>query len=275
MKNYIEYTFTVSQIDCVDELIAILSEYSFEGFEYTDFGFKAYILQEHNNETLWKDECSQIDKGIQYTSKALPNINWNAEWEKNYDIVNVNDKCVIYAPFHHLDTSVQYPLLITPKMSFGTGHHATTWMMCNLLFDLNLKDKTVIDIGCGTGVLGILAAKLGAKTIVAIDNDEICKENAEENAQNNNVNIQVYHDTIQSYMKNFPAAKFDVVIANIQKNVILQDLSYYKEIINSNGYLLLSGILHQDEQDILKAAHPLEHIKTLRKNEWSALLLKN
>ncbi|GIV29767.1 MAG: ribosomal protein L11 methyltransferase [Bacteroidia bacterium] len=275
---YYQYSFEVPDNCDKDIVISILGDYDFEGFVETDNGFLAYIPQSKDN-LEWLESIKKIDENISFSKDVIYPKNWNEEWEKNYEVAVINEECEVYASFHKAKPSVSYPLFIDPKMSFGTGHHPTTYMMCNLLFEIKdeLQNKRVIDVGCGTGILGILAKKIGANEIVFIDNDAVCVENTLENIQKNIPSsdyekMQVKQATIQEYVKQNPEEKFDVVIANIQRDVILNDMPLYKSILKPNGYLLVSGILEKYEQEIAESAQPLQHIKTLHKNEWISLL---
>lgn len=276
LTTYFQYTFEIPENTDKDIIISILSDYAFEGFVETDTGFLAYIPQHLDDESAWLEDIKCIHSGITFSKEVIEPKNWNEEWEKNYASVKVNEYCEIYAPFHTINPAIPYPIIIEPKMSFGTGHHPTTLMMSNLLFDIQqfIKNKRVLDVGCGTGILGIIAKKLGAQEVIAIDNDEICIENSRENAIRNQVNINIFHSTIQTFTQKHPNEKFDIITANIQKNVILLDLPYYQSMLNPEGFLLISGILKEDEADILNAALPLHHIKTTNQNEWIAILLQ-
>lgn len=277
---YIQYTFQIPENTDKDTLITLLSDYSFEGFVETDTGFLAYIPQEKDNSD-WINLLADLDVKITFSKEQIPPKNWNEEWEKNYEPAHINHLCEIYASFHPPRPSVRYPIWINPKMSFGTGHHPTTFMMSNFLFELQeiLPNKTVLDVGCGTGILAILAKKLGAHTIYAIDNDPVCIENAQENFLKNfsaeeQTNIHLLHSDIHQLAHTHPHLKTNLLLANIQKDIILHDLPIYKEILQTNGYLLLSGILKEYEKEVQQAAQPLAHIRTEYKNEWIAILFQ-
>lgn len=282
MNNYIQYNFQIPGNIDKDIVIAILSDYDFEGFLETETGIVAYISQEKDN-ALWKDEIQELHPQITYNQEIIEPKNWNEEWEKNFDVAVINEQCEVYAPFHQVNPNILYPIFIEPKMSFGTGHHPTTNMMCNLLFELqpHLKNKRVLDVGCGTGILGIIAKKLGASIIFAIDNDAICAENTLENVQKN-FSLQeisdftVLHTDIHNFKKNHHQ-KFDVVLANIQKDVIQNEIAEYEQLLENGGYLLISGILKQYEnemQDYIKKLDTLTHIVTKTKDEWMAMIFQ-
>ena len=280
---YYQYSFTLPENVDKDIIISILADdYDFEGFVETDTGFLAYVPSDKDQPHLWMPEIQSICPTFKTDKEIIEPKNWNEEWEKNYDIAKINDHCEIYAPFHTINPDIKYPIFIEPKMSFGTGHHATTFMMTNLLFDIQneLKDKKVIDVGCGTGILGIVAKKLGASSVWFIDNDPICIENTKENILKNFPseqisNIPILLSDIQQVRQNYPNEKWDIIIANIQKNVILNDLPHYKDLLLPNAYVLISGILKEHQEEIITAAQPLKHIKTFSKDEWIALLFQN
>lgn len=267
--DYVGVEFIVEPVQPgSDVLIALLGDLDFESFVQNEKGFEAYI-----QEDLFKEESLTSLGDFDFTYKwSIQNIkqeNWNEEWEKNFHPVLVEDKCCIRASFHELQ-KVQLDIIINPKMSFGTGHHDTTWMMSRVLFDLDVKDKDVLDMGCGTGVLAIIAKKLGATHVVGIDIDDWSIENSIENAQLNNVEGISFFKGNAADLKN---KYFDSILANINRNVLLSDMPQYFESLNSGGQLLLSGFFENDFDELNKKATACGFVfdgKTIR-NGWAML----
>ncbi|GIV26590.1 MAG: ribosomal protein L11 methyltransferase [Bacteroidia bacterium] len=280
---YWQYNFITSEGVDKDILITLMSDFNFEGFLETENGFVSFIPTDKAlDENIWLEELKNYDPNITYSRELIEPKNWNEEWEKNYDVVKINDQCEIYASFHVVNPDIKYPLYIDPKMSFGTGHHATTFMMCNWLFDLKekLQDAVVLDVGCGTGVLGILAKKLGSHKIYLIDNDPICVENTTENLHKNFShemmnNFEVGLHDIESFINTHEDFCCDVILANIQKNVILHDLPFYEKILKSGGLLLVSGILIEAEEEVINYASTFfNYLQSRYKAEWASLLFQ-
>jgi len=248
MRTYLEITIPLPEKSLSEILVAELNEIGFEGFEEGNAMLKAFIEKEQFQEDLLKAIVQKY--ALTFTTQEIAEKNWNEIWETGFDPVVVNDFCSIRASFHTPVSGTKYEIIITPKMSFGTGHHATTWLMISAMEKIDIRNKTVIDFGTGTGVLAILADKLGASAVTAIDNDEWSLENAAENFGMNNSNpIQLHFDTtIQS------AEKYDIILANINKNVILNNLEAIKQHLAAKGVLLVSGLLCGDKQDIITAA---------------------
>ncbi len=269
---YIEYTFTITPKEPASEiLIAELGSVGFESFVETENGVIAYIQKDDHSSTVLEDIyiLSSNEFSISYTQKEVAQTNWNAEWEKNFTPIQVNDLVSIRAPFHE-NPNLQYDIVIEPKMSFGTGHHETTHMMIQHLLELDLKDKKTLDMGCGTGILAIFAEMKGAKPIDAIDIDNWCYENSIENVKRNNCSeISVYEgDSSLLHDK-----KYDVIIANINRNILLADMEIYTNCLNEKGVLLLSGFYKEDisiiDDEVSKYNLKLE--KTIERNNWVAL----
>lgn len=243
----------------------------FESFVETENGVIAYIQKDDHSSTVLEDIyiLSSNEFSISYTKKEVAQTNWNAEWEKNFTSIQVNDLVSIRAPFHE-NPNLQYDIVIEPKMSFGTGHHETTHMMIQHLLALDLKDKKTLDMGCGTGILAIFAEMKGAKPIDAIDIDNWCYENSIENVKRNNCSeISVYEgDSSLLHDK-----KYDVIIANINRNILLADMEIYTNCLNDKGVLLLSGFYKEDisiiDDEVSKYNLKLE--KTIERNNWVAL----
>jgi len=251
-----------------EELIAMFDDYSATGFEQTDDKLMAYFVEDG----FIEDEVVKILEGYNYTISEIEETNWNEEWERNFHPVIVDDFCAVRAHFHEPISNVKHEIIITPKMSFGTGHHATTYMMMEQMKDLHFTNKKVFDFGTGTGILAIVAKKLGAATITAIDIDEWSIENAKENFERNNCSmIDVHLSTT------IPSQQFDIIVANINRNVILQYLPQLKEALMPEGRLLLSGLLVQDEKDIRNAGHShnLKLKKIKERSGWVSLLFIN
>ena len=250
-------------------MVAQLGLLGFESFVDTPEGFKAYIPQSdfRENDFLQIDVFDIQGLEIEWQSQIIPPKNWNRLWEQNFSPIRVGNRCVVRADFHPSEKA-EYELVITPKMSFGTGHHQTTQMMISFLLDLDCKDKCVLDMGTGTGVLAILAAKRGAKSILAVDNDPWCVENTKENIELNRCQyISAELDDSVSTTK-----KFDLVLANINRNVLLEQIGDYGKILTSGGDLLLSGFYVEDLGIIRNTceAEGFRFIRNFEQNEWVA-----
>ena len=271
MANHIQIKIITDNAQQQELLIAILSECGFDGFEEMDNCLDAYIPENIFDRSNLESLAS--DYHFSWSSLLIDERNWNAVWESNFSPVTVENFVGIRADFHAPINEVAYEIIITPKMSFGTGHHATTYIMMLQMKDLNIKNKTVFDFGTGTGILAILAEKLGAKSILAIDNDQWSITNAAENIQKNNCS----HIELVLSDKPESAHKFDIILANINKNIILENISILTGQLEKKASLLLSGLLAEDENDIVEACKflNLNHIKTVQKDKWICLLLTN
>ncbi|MBL7471576.1 50S ribosomal protein L11 methyltransferase [Robertkochia sediminum] len=273
---YLEFQFKVAPRDpFADLLMAELGEVGFESFMEEEDGLLAYIQKDLWNETLLDGLYTpeMPDVTISHTQKEVAQVNWNEEWEKNFDPIVVDGKCTVRAPFHP-EGDTQYDIVIEPKMSFGTGHHETTHMMIQHLMDTDLKGKEVLDMGCGTGVLAILAEKEGAKAVDAIDIDRWCYENSVENAARNACNhIRVFEGDASL----LPGREYDVIIANINRNILLADLPVYVSCLRKGGVLLLSGFYEGDIPMIREKCESLglKFGQKLEKNLWVALKFLN
>jgi ribosomal protein L11 methyltransferase len=273
---YIGYDFVVKpQQPAVEILIAELGYAGFESFVETEFGVTAYIQKEDWQKDILKDIqiLHSHEFEISFSHNEIEQVNWNAEWERNFKPIIVNNVCTVRAPFHDIPTS-EYDIVIEPKMSFGTGHHETTHMMIQHILSNDFKGKTVLDMGCGTGVLAILAEKKGAKNINAIDIDNWCYLNSLENVERNNCkNISVYEG--DSRLLN--NKQYDIIIANINRNILLNDLVSYVACLNKNGILFLSGFYKEDIQIIESTCNNLglSHVETIENNHWVALKFIN
>ena len=272
---YIQLTFQNLNEAQSDLLIAQLSELGFYGFEEEEAILRA-VIQENDAANI--DFTSLPEElGIGFIKERIEEKNWNAEWESNFQPVFVEDFLCIRADFHPPASGVEQELIITPKMSFGTGHHATTWMMALAMRDLfpqrsDWKNQSVFDFGTGTGVLALLSARLGAKRVVAIDNDPWSIENARENAARNGLTDLDIHlaDTLER-----EGEQFNVILANINKHIILQFMPALAERLQPGGKLLLSGLLVSDEADIVLAAavQGLRPEQRMERDNWLCLKL--
>jgi ribosomal protein L11 methyltransferase len=205
--------------------------------------------------------------GVSFSVIEVGKENWNKKWEESYSPVIVDDKCIVRASFHPPQPEYPIEIIINPKMSFGTGHHQTTYLMIAAQLTIDHEDKAILEAGCGTGILSILAGKLGANSITAYDNDEWVIGNVQENFNINDVNGEILLGTAQSIVF---SAKFDIILANINKNILLLDIPYYAKLLKSDGGLLLSGFYHNDLQEIEELAvnNGLQLVKTNTKNDW-------
>lgn len=273
--NYIELEFTCNAIEDwqQDLLINDLAEIGFDTFEDTDKGFNAFIPEPNFDfaslETLLLQLPEEVD--ISYQVKNIAQQNWNKVWEENFQPLTIGDKCYVRATFHESKAN-EYPIevVVDPKMAFGTGHHQTTSLMMEYLLDEDLKMKNVLDMGCGTGILGILSLKLGAESVVAIDNDPVCCESTLENSKLNKVdNISV----LLGDSKIIPRQNFKVIIANINRNILLEQLSDYSGALMTGGILLISGFYEGDDLEILKTNAERENLQFLNhktRDRWVA-----
>ncbi len=254
----------------IDIITAELAEIDFESFEETEEGVNAYIQERYFDEEKVKSVFFSLENiQVVYEQKLIPAQNWNAVWESNFEPVIIDNKCSVRAPFHVKPEGVEFDLVIEPKMSFGTAHHETTSLMISYLLKTDVKDKDVLDMGCGTAVLAILAGMKGAKNITAIDIDEWPVENAKENSRNNNM---PHIDVIMGGAEQLGEKMFDVILANINRNVLLADMAAYSNVINKDGTLFLSGFYKEDLEQITNTAfeNGLEFVSFETKNNWTA-----
>ena len=269
--TYIEYRFTVDPpAPASDMLIAELADLGFESFVEEEEVVLAYIQK-----GLWSadilEDCYMLSHPkfkISFSYIEIEQENWNATWEQNFKPILVDDVCRVRAPFHD-PIDVRYDIVIEPKMSFGTGHHETTHMMLQHILQLDVKDKTVLDMGSGTGVLAILSGMRGATVIDAIDIDEWCYLNAKENTERNNMN---FINVLKGDAALLNAKRYDVIIANINRNILLEDIPVYARSLTKNGILLLSGFYTEDLEMISQKCNSfgLSFKKKLERNNWVA-----
>ncbi|MBW8361422.1 MAG: 50S ribosomal protein L11 methyltransferase [Kaistella sp.] len=274
MQTYLEFDFKIEPLQPWNEiLMAELIEIGFDSFTEEHDGILAYIQKEIFDENKLQDIhlLQNDDVKISYTFQEMPNINWNEEWEKNFEPIYVADKVLIRAEFHDPNPEL-HEIVIQPKMSFGTGHHPTTHLMIEQMLEMDLKDKTVLDMGCGTSVLAIFARQKGSAKTTAIDIDEWSVENSKENAARNGVTLEISQGTAD----NLGQEKFDIILANINRNILISDIPTYVSVLNEGGKLLLSGLCFFDVDDILEVctAQNLTLKKKMQREEWVSLLLE-
>lgn len=292
-KEYIQIVFDFSNQDQFDMLVAELSELGFEGFNEEELEegqndgvdlsnglgvgaghCKTYMLATHFEAELVQNELDIIFNkyNITYLKSVIKEQNWNAVWESNFEPIRVGDFVGIRAHFHpEFEPTVAHDLRITPKMSFGTGHHPTTFSMIQLMQKIDFKAKTVYDFGTGTGILAILAEKLGANNVLAVDNDDWCIENANENMLNNASKVI----TIQKVASALQKEQFDIVLANVNRHIIEANMDELTQIGKPGGILVLSGLLIEDQSDIveLAASKGWQFQEAQPLNGWVSLLL--
>lgn len=257
-------------------LIAEMGELDFETFMDTEVGFEAYIQEEIFSHPALQTLFNRYRKQtrIWYELKKIPKENWNEEWEKNYDPIAVGDQIYVRATFHEAKPDVPYEIIINPQMSFGTGHHETTHQLLALQLDVDHNGKKVLDVGSGTGILAIMAAKLGAKSVAATDIDDWCIENALENFGLNNIEAEfVKQGTIHELgFKD----QYEIILANINTHVLLDEMAEYNKLLADGGHLFLSGFYEMDKPQILALATELslKEVKSTTEKNWVALLLE-
>lgn len=263
-----------------DQIIAMMMGIGFESFEETDHSILGYIPKDQLDEDLLTHTLSHLSTQLQaapfeYQLKDLEEKNWNEEWERNFEPVVIDEKVLIKASFHNVEKSYPFEIRINPKMSFGTGHHETTSLMIKLLVDYDLKQKSLLDVGTGTGVLAIMAKLLGTVDVLATDVDDWCIENSKENFSLNGFpEIEVLQGTIDQLEIGRP---FDIVLANINKNILLKEIPFYKKLMKPEGLLFLSGFYDSDQKDVEKVCseNNLKLTKSDFKNHWACLIFKN
>ena len=244
--RYLELIFNISSFDISEKdiLIARLYDFGFDSFEEKSKTLHAFILNEKFDLSVFKETMADVKLIDQLRVQVLKEKNWNSIWESSFDPVFIDKRCCVRAPFHKKKTEYDIDIIISPKMSFGTGHHSTTFLMMRQLLSLNLREKTVLDIGTGTGILSILSEKIGATDIFAIDIDHFSYLNSLENTKLNNCqHISVFQTNVSNFEKN---QTFDFVLVNINKNILLNEMNNYVDCLSKNGFLILSGFLKSD-----------------------------
>lgn len=272
---YHRVQFPLSSVD-EDILVAFLGEAGFDMFQTENGCLSAFITAENLGGLTMKELLGTIPSeilGSEWMEDVMPEVNWNETWEKSFSPVEIGNKVIIRAPFHDLPPVGWIDLIIEPKMSFGTGHHPTTTLMVQEMLEVDFKDKSVLDMGCGTGVLAILAKKLGAGKVVAIDIDDWAVENSVENMQRNRVeSVEVY----KGNSRMLEGTRYACILANINRNILLGDIARYADSLEPDGHLLMSGFLLQDVDVLQQAAasHGLTLVHSRSIESWCMLNFK-
>ncbi len=271
--DYYKYQIRTSD-DFSEVVIAFLSELPFDTFQETEHGIEAFIPKNVHTEAI-QSEVQRLAESFNFSfqKEIVQAQNWNKVWESNFQPIIVGDFCGIRADFHEKIEKVKHEIRINPKMAFGTGHHATTFMMIQHMESLDFEGKKVFDYGCGTGILAILAAQLGAKSILAIDIEQASYENTLENAEINGIScINCQHATLEDLKKD----TFDIILANINRNVILNSLSTLYTMLVPGGKLMISGFIENDIERLLNTsqAKGFLHLKTKEKDNWVSMILQ-
>jgi len=272
--NYYEISFTVEDDEGYrrDLLINALGEIGFDTFEETDNGFNAYIPADTFSEEQLTATLNPFFEQFPFSHKSnfIEQKNWNEVWESNFEPIVIGDQISVRATFHEPRPDVQHEIVIDPKMAFGTGHHQTTSMILQLMLDENFAGKKVLDMGCGTGILAIMAAKLNANPIVAVDYDPVCYESTIENAQLNNIaNITALCGSKEA----IPSEQFDIILANINRNILLDQMDKYAQVLKPGGTIFFSGFYETPDLEIITQAanqYGLSYITHKKDKDWVA-----
>lgn len=259
-----------------DILVAQLADIGYESFVESDTGLLAYIPKK-DFDAKALDKLPIIEMGmfdISFDYAEIEEENWNAVWESNYDPVTIEDRCHVRAPFHEPHPAAEYDIVVEPKMSFGTAHHETTYLTVQLMLDMDFSGKTVLDMGSGTGILSILAAKKGAALVEAIDNDRWAYENAIENFKRNNVTVA---RAVLGNKEAIAGKAYDIIIANINRNTVLQDMASYAAALKATGGRMLLSGFYEHERNIVEkeaAAYGIRYVRHIERNDWVAIEAK-
>lgn len=259
----------------MEVLAALFNMYEVDGIEQQEQAMLVYVSEDLLQQADFKNDLNAWSTQFEFSHEIeeLPNINWNKAWESNFEPVFVDDFLTIKADFHQIESNTKHIITINPKMSFGTGHHATTWMMSRLMSYLNFQNKKVLDAGSGTGVLAILAHQLGANEVIAFDNDEWCYTNAIENFEINNCPELTM---IEGSLESIDTVNFDIILANINRNFLIENGAALKDKLKSDGLLMLSGFLSVDTPLLLNYFNEQNMVAQylLTKDDWNCVVLK-
>jgi len=272
--QYIKAIFKFKSIEEYqqDLLISDLADTGFDTFEDSENGFTAFVIKENFNEQDLIGLLANYaeDFTAEYILEDVADENWNAEWEKNFNPLIIDDVCYVRATFHEPQPSYPYEIVIDPKMAFGTGHHQTTTMVMQYILAADVKDKDILDMGCGTGILAILAAKLGAKTLMAIDYDDVCYESTLENAALNNVeNLEALCGSKEV----IPNEEYDIILANINRNILLDQIGRYAEVLKAEGKIFFSGFYLDPDLSMITAEcakYGIKYLDHKQNGDWVA-----
>lgn len=269
--NYIKVTIKDFSELTPDILIALLADISFESFEEEQYAVHAYIQESTYDEDILKELLNTYN--INYEISTIEQQNWNQKWEDSFEPVIIDKFCVIRAPFHDKPNDIKYDIVITPKMSFGTGHHATTRLMISAMEQMTIADMHILDFGTGTGVLAILSQMMGASDIMAIDNDEWSYENTIENVEQNDVaTINIAKGSLEVANNR----KYNIILANINRHILLEYMQQMNDVLLDNGKLLMSGFLVDDIPVVQQSAEKagLRMVSTHQDGYWAAMLVE-
>jgi ribosomal protein L11 methyltransferase len=272
--DYYELLFTTRPTEDYqqDLLIDALAGIGFDTFEEVEGGFKAYISETYFNKQALEENLATYHAmfSFSYEVNVIQQKNWNEVWESNFEPIQIRDNVYVRATFHQPKPEFPFEIVIDPKMAFGTGHHETTSMMMDLMLDTSFTGRDVLDMGCGTGILAILASKLGAKDITAIDYDQVCYDSTIENSELNHIdNIKA----ICGSKEVVPDTQFDIILANINRNILLDQMERYSEALKSGGEICFSGFYESPDLNIIKdeaAKYELTYVGHKKAKNWVA-----